>query len=260
MKILICGKGGSGKSTIASLLAKDLQKKGYRILVIDADESNYGLSAQLGLNDPKELMDKIGGKKALMGKMLIARNGGEKTPIFTEDMSIDDIPSDCLSKKDNVYLLQIGKVKHFQEGCACPMGGLSKDFLKHLKLASKDIALIDTEAGVEHLGRGVAGEVNLVLAVLDPSYESVKLSKKITEMVKEGGKPVYFILNKVDDALAEKMATNVGKEQVIAAIPFTSTVQEKGLNGEPLDLNLPSIVSITDFIIKPQKENGAKRQ
>jgi CO dehydrogenase maturation factor len=56
MKILICGKGGSGKSTIASLLAKDQQKKGCRIIVVDADESNYGLSAQLGLNAPQKLI------------------------------------------------------------------------------------------------------------------------------------------------------------------------------------------------------------
>ena len=46
MKVLICGKGGSGKSTIASLLAKDLKTKGYRVLVVNADESNYSLSAQ----------------------------------------------------------------------------------------------------------------------------------------------------------------------------------------------------------------------
>ncbi|MCW4018482.1 MAG: adenylyl-sulfate kinase [Candidatus Bathyarchaeota archaeon] len=47
MKVLICGKDGSGKSTIASLSAKRLQTKGYRILVVDADKSNYGLSVAL---------------------------------------------------------------------------------------------------------------------------------------------------------------------------------------------------------------------
>jgi CO dehydrogenase maturation factor len=229
MKILICGKGGSGKSTTVSLVAKNLTTKGYRVLVVDADESNYGLNQQLGLKEPKELMDQIGGKKALMGKMMIARNGGEKTPIFTEEVGIDEIPPDCLSKKAACTFCS-RKSQALWEGCASPMGGLSKDFLKHLKLAPKDIALIDTEAGVEHLGRGVASEVDLVFAVLDPSYESVKLSKKITEMAKEGGKTVYFILNKVDDALAEKMAASIGKEQVIAVIPFTSAVQEKGIS------------------------------
>jgi len=62
MKILICGKGGSGKSTITAVLSKNLIDSGYRVLVVDADESNFGLSALLGLADPKELMEQIGGK------------------------------------------------------------------------------------------------------------------------------------------------------------------------------------------------------
>ena len=43
MKVLICGKGGSGKSTIAALLAKCVSRRGYQVLVVDSDESNYGL-------------------------------------------------------------------------------------------------------------------------------------------------------------------------------------------------------------------------
>jgi CO dehydrogenase maturation factor len=257
MKILICGKGGSGKSTIASLLAKDLQKKGYRILVVDADESNYGLSAQLGLSDPKELMDQIGGKKALMQKMAAARSCNEKVQIFPEDWSIDDIPNDCVSKKDNLNLLQIGKVKHFGEGCACPMGGLSREFLTHLKLAPKDVAIIDTEAGVEHLGRSVAGNVDIVLAVIDPSYESVKLSKKIVEMAKEGGKTVYFVINKTDNQTAEELAAKIGKEHVISVVPFNVGIQQKGLNGEALDYELGSISTISQFVIQTcEKKNN----
>jgi CO dehydrogenase maturation factor len=188
MKILICGKGGSGKSTSASLLAKDLKTKGYRVLVVDADESNYGLSAQLGMEDPRELMDQLGGKKTVVDKMWATRSTGEKAAIFSESWSIDEIPIEYVSKKDNLYLLQIGKVKHFGEGCACPMGGLSRDFLNRLKLGPKDVAVIDTEAGVEHLGRGVASGVDIILLVLDPSYESIRLSEKVSAMAKEGGK------------------------------------------------------------------------
>ncbi|MGD6935062.1 MAG: AAA family ATPase [Candidatus Bathyarchaeia archaeon] len=250
MKILICGKGGSGKSTVASLLAKDLQKKGYRILVVDTDESNYGLSAQLGLKDPKELLDQIGGKKALGQKMMAARSCNEKLKIFPQEWQIDDIPADCISKKDNLYLLQIGKVKHFGEGCACPMGGLSREFLTNLKLNPKDIAIIDTEAGVEHLGRGVAGNVDIVLAVIDPSYESVKLSKKIVEMAKEGGKTVYFVINKTDSKTAESLAAQIGKEQVISILPFNSSIQKKGLTGDELDLKIGSVSVISQFVIQ----------
>jgi len=249
MKILICGKGGSGKSTITSLLAKDLETKGYRVLVVDADESNYGLSVQLGLEDPKELMDQLGGKKAVVDKMWAGRSAGEKAVIFSESWGIDEIPSECVSKKDNLYLLQIGKVKHFGEGCACPMGGLSRDFLNRLKLGLKDIAVIDTEAGVEHLGRSVESGIDVILLVLDPSYESIRLSEKISAMAKEAGKSVHFVLNKMDKATADKISDKIGKERVIGFVPFTSSIQEKGLSGEELDTTTADITDITNFIL-----------
>lgn len=249
MKILICGKGGSGKSTIASLLAKDLENKGYRVLVVDTDESNYGLSAQLGLEDPKELMDKLGGKKTVVNKMWAGRSAGEKAPIFTESWSIEEIPNECVSKNDNLYLLQIGKVKHFGEGCACPMGGLSRDFLTRLKLGPKDAAVIDTEAGVEHLGRGIANSVDVILMVLDPSYESIRLSEKISAMAKEANKSVHFVLNKMDKTTAEKISNKIGKERVISFIPFSQTIQDKGLSGEELDTQVTDITKLTSFAL-----------
>ncbi|PVX24806.1 MAG: ATP-binding protein [Candidatus Bathyarchaeum sp.] len=256
MKILICGKGGSGKSTISALLAKNLQTKGYRILVIDTDESNYGLSTQLGMQDPKELMEQLGGKKTLLTNMMSAFASGKRNGVFKESWTIDQIPSECVSTKDGLHLLQIGKVKHYGEGCACPMGGLSRDFVHHLKLAPKDIAIIDTEAGIEHLGRGVASGVDTVLMVLDPSYESIKLSKKICTMAGEASKSVYFILNKVDDSLAETMLNKLGKTRVIAQIPFNKSIQEKGLKGEELDINVSELEDITNFVI----QNSQRRQ
>jgi CO dehydrogenase maturation factor len=249
MKILICGKGGSGKSTVASLLAKNLQTEGYRVLVVDTDESNYGLSAQLGLAEPKELMDQIGGKRAVQDKMGRVLGDGHKAPVFTELWSIDDIPPEVVSKKDNLYLVQIGKVKHYGEGCACPMGVLSKDFLNHLKLGAKDVVIIDTEAGVEHLGRGIAGSVDLILGIIDPSYESIMLSKKLSAMADESKKSILFILNKVDADLAAKILAKVGKEKVIGVLPFSKSVQEKGLVGEAVDLRSLDIAVVTRFVL-----------
>jgi CO dehydrogenase maturation factor len=249
MKILICGKGGSGKSTVASLLAKNLQTEGYRVLVVDTDESNYGLSAQLGLAEPKELMDQIGGKRAVQDKMGRVLGDGHKAPVFTELWSIDDIPLEVVSKKDNLYLVQIGKVKHYGEGCACPMGVLSKDFLSHLKLGANDVVIIDTEAGVEHLGRGLAGNVDLILGIIDPSYESIMLSEKLSAMAEESKKSILFILNKVDADLADKILAKVGKEKVIGVLPFSKSVQEKGLVGEAVDLRSLDIAVVTRFVL-----------
>jgi len=247
---MICGKGGSGKSSIASMLAKDLMTKGYRILVVDTDESNYGLSSQLGMKDPKELMDQIGGKEILVNKMLSGFSTGKRNPLLNESWSIDEIPSECIAKKDNLYLLRIGKVKHFGEGCACPMGGLSREFVNNLRLSHKDMVIIDTEAGIEHLGRGTASGVDVILMVLDPSYESLKLSKKISGMAAEAGKSVYFVLNKITDDLAQTMLDTLGKTRVITQIPFDPSIQQKGLKGEELDTNVPGLEELTAFVIQ----------
>ena len=61
MKITICGKGGCGKSTITSLLAKALARRGKEVLVIDSDESNYGLHRQLGMELPGDFTGYFGG-------------------------------------------------------------------------------------------------------------------------------------------------------------------------------------------------------
>ena len=47
MKLILCGKGGSGKSRISALLARAYAARGMRLLVVDSDESNFGLHRQL---------------------------------------------------------------------------------------------------------------------------------------------------------------------------------------------------------------------
>ena len=68
MKVLICGKGGCGKSTVAALLTANMQKRGKRVFLVDADESNIGLYRMLGLDIPEPLMDHLGGEKRIPGK------------------------------------------------------------------------------------------------------------------------------------------------------------------------------------------------
>jgi CO dehydrogenase maturation factor len=259
MKILVSGKGGSGKSTVCSLLAMGLVERGCRVLIVDTDESNFGLGASLGLEDPVELMDHIGGKKAIGEKMRAAFAKGEKepverTPIFDRSWNIEEIPKECLSTRDNINMMQIGKVKHFGEGCACPMGGLSREFLDRLRLGPKDVAIVDTEAGVEHLGRGVEKGIDLILVVLDPSFESLKLAEKFDSMSKEAGKPVYYILNKVDSGASSRMTRQIGKERIIGVLPRDVEVEALSLRGLPLEPSVPGFSAVNDFVIRQMAE------
>ncbi|MFO8099273.1 MAG: P-loop NTPase, partial [Salinibacter sp.] len=62
-KIAVGGKGGSGKSSMVALLASGMRERGYRVLVVDSDESNPGLYRLLGLEGrPAPLLELVGGK------------------------------------------------------------------------------------------------------------------------------------------------------------------------------------------------------
>ena len=89
MKIMLCGKGGCGKSTVTALLAKEFARQGKRVLVIDCDESNYGLHQQLGLELPQDLTNFVGGKQKIM--MLSANGSMNMPPLFAGPISMCSI-------------------------------------------------------------------------------------------------------------------------------------------------------------------------
>jgi len=132
MKISVCGKGGSGKSTVATLLADEALKRGYRVLVVDSDESNLGLFRMLGFDHPPvPLMELVGGKKVLRQKM------GQPSVLSETNIQAAQIPKEYLLQKDGLSMVAIGKILQSLEGCACPMGVLSREFLKKLDLGRR---------------------------------------------------------------------------------------------------------------------------
>lgn len=227
MKLILCGKGGCGKSTISALLARACEKRGMRVLVVDADESNFGLHKQLGLPLPKDFTLFFGFKKGIF------QDGAED--VFADGWTFEDLPEEYVSRGGNVRLMAMGKIAQAGEGCACPMGVLTKTFLEHLKLDDNDIVIVDTEAGVEHFGRGVDRFADAILMIADPSYESVQLAGKIMNMGESFGKPVYLVLNKADEQQCELMKEVLpSNARIIAALPMDREILMSGLRGEVL--------------------------
>jgi len=231
MKIVVCGKGGSGKSTVSALLAREMARRGEKVLVVDIDESNFGLYKQLGFDQPRDFMESLGGKKAITEKLMkFMRSQGREGLKILDDFSIEDIPEELVSGDDSIKLVAIGKIHDFGEGCACPMGALTKDFLGKLRTNGEHI-IVDTDAGIEHFGRGVEAGCDRIVVVVDPSFESVQLSGKISEMGAKIGKEVFIVLNKVDEDSAE-LADLVLKDKVIGALPNDREVFKACLKGK----------------------------
>ncbi len=237
-KIAVCGKGGSGKSTVVALLANSLRGRGYRVLVVDSDESNPGLYRMLGFEKrPEPLLELVGGKKKVF-EALSESSEPPKTMLTEDEIQTSDLPSQYVVEGDHVKLVCIGKILQSLEGCACPMGALSREFLKRLCLQEDEVALVDMEAGIEHFGRGVETSVDSVLAVTEPSFDSLELAEKIGALATEVGmESAWAVLNKVT---SEEIALRLRKElkeramPVIGSIAYDPEVFQAGLDGRPV--------------------------
>jgi CO dehydrogenase maturation factor len=244
MKILVCGKGGCGKSTIAALLAKEIAARNNTVLVIDSDESNIGLHSHLGMQKPDDFMNYFGGKKLLF----------EKTKEVKDRWRLGDLPKDYMTRKGNIRLLSMGKIYQFGEGCACPIKALSSKFLEVFDLRDREFLIADTDAGIEHFGRGVETGVDILLVVIDPSRESILLAKKISELGQQVDKPVYYILNRVSDRETRDFLLNsIDKEKVIAIIPENKEIFMSGLAGNEFNIDVEGIKEIADMLESKKK-------
>jgi len=244
MKICVCGKGGSGKSTVVALLAAEFQRRGKRVLVVDCDESNAGLYWMLGLDaPPSPLMELAGGKKSVQRTLraaLSANGDYQEAPVLArEHLRVGDLPSDYVRGDGNIRLVSIGKIHQTLEGCACPMGVLSREFLKKLRIGHDEVVLVDMEAGVEHFGRGVDTSIDVVLAVVEPSLESVSLAERIRDLTSgAGARFAGATLNKVGpEATQNRLGKALEQRGILplATIPFRNEFVQTALEGSQVE-------------------------
>jgi CO dehydrogenase maturation factor len=250
MKLSVSGKGGSGKSTVTTLLALELRNRGVRPVIVDSDESNSVLYRMLGMaKPPQPLVALAGGRhmvRTLMPPGYTPAESGKGTHVLTQSrILLDDLPSENMIEKDNLRLIVVGKIAEPLEGCACPMGVLGREFLSKLKLRDNEIALVDMEAGIEHFGRGVESGLDAVLIVVEPSFESISLAERIQYLAHGIGVPkVGAVLNKINsELLSAKLCQELKnkKVEVIGAVPYDKTVFNADLEGLALSIGQWSI-------------------
>lgn len=257
-KALIAGRGGSGKSTVTALLAHALASK-ERVVVVDADESNLALGAMLGIEDPEgSIMDFLGGKQTVREKLrsTMRDSGEKKLPFFDDLLKIDEIPPRFVGADENVSWVRIGKVEHSMEGCACPMGFVARSFLKAIYTNPREWVLVDTEAGVEHFGRGVLEGVDIVLVIVEPSREALITARRARQLAEEAGKKCVAVLNKVRDE--KNILTEQLREHgipILGAMPYGNDVAMLNLKGDRLSAEasvFPEVGKIAEALRKMQ--------
>ena len=248
MRVLVFGKGGSGKSTVVALLAKALVKHGFKVLVVDSDESNMTLHRMIGVDAaPSTLTDYLGGRRRVVEALFKCKS--EIDWSFTEK-GISGLPRECVTWQGRLGLLVVGKVSGFGEGCACPLNALTREFLRKVKMSSSEMIIVDTDAGVEHFGRGVEEACDLLLMVVDPTFESLVMAERAEKFAREVGKPLYYVLNKVDEKSRDLLIERIPRDKVLALLCYCNDWIMKSLKGEPLGEPPPEIEKLASFLIE----------
>jgi CO dehydrogenase maturation factor len=246
MKIAVSGKGGVGKTTLSSLLARYWARKGYRVLAVDADP-DANLGSALGI-------DTIGLTPiAKMEDLIYERTESKKGTVggfFKMNPKVDDLPEALSREKDGVRLLIMGTVKKGGGGCICPESVLLKALINHLVLYEKDLVIMDMEAGIEHLGRGTAQGVDRLLIVVEPGQRSIETADKVRQLTQDIGlRHISAVGSKVRNSDQEKfLRDNLAGIDLIGILPFSEEIARADLENRPPSLDDPEIYGAIEKI------------
>ncbi len=195
MKLAVSGKGGVGKTSIASLLVRRLVEQGRNVLAVDADPDT-NLAAGLEFPSPEAITP-----IAEMKDLVFERMGTQPDAVgayFKLNPRVDDIPEKYCVHHDGMRLIVMGMVTGGGRGCACPENAFLKSLLSHLLLGPDEDIVVDMEAGLEHLGRGTVASVDGLVVVVEPSLRSLETLDRVIGLAADIGiKRCWPLANRV---------------------------------------------------------------
>ena len=235
MKIAISGKGGVGKTLLASLLSKIFAEYGYSVIAIDADP-DANLAATLGFPHPEQIIP-----ISEMSDLIEERTGarpGQAAPYFKLNPKVDDIPEKYALKRNGIRLMRMGRIKKGGSGCYCPESTLLQALLTHLLVARNEVVILDMEAGIEHLGRGTAKAVDKLIVVIEPGRRSIETAVNIKKLAAEIGlQNMVVVGNKVrNQSDREFLISSLPGFDFLGFIPYDQAIVDADLADlSPLD-------------------------
>ena len=229
--IAVAGKGGVGKTTLTGLIIQYLGEKGKGpILAVDAD-ANSNLNEVLGV----EVESTLGEVREEVARAEMAKD----SPIPAGMTKADYMEfkfDDALAEDDDFDLLVMGRTQG--KGCYCFVNGLLQAQLQRLE-KNYPYIIVDNEAGMEHISRGVLPSMQTAILVSDCSRRGVQAVGRIAELIKECDmhpQKIGLIINRAPGGVLNQGTREEIEKQglhLLGVVPQDETVFEYDCEGRP---------------------------
>lgn len=231
--VAVAGKGGTGKTTIAALLAHWLSQHG-TVLAVDADPSSnlhmaLGMPLESTVGDIREDM--------LQEVKRGTFNGGMSKQDYLE-WKINE----AVVEGQRIDLVAMGRPEG--PGCYCAANNMLRGCLDRLQ-TQYDYVVMDNEAGMEHLSRQTTRDVDVLLLISDPSLRGISAAARMQELIHELRTSVgriALIVNRVADGVlppAVAEAVQAARLPFLGTLPDHPPVRAGDAEGRPV-VQLPS--------------------
>lgn len=218
--IALSGKGGTGKTTISSLLIRSFIDLGETpVLAVDADP-NANLHEALGVP-----------VRETLGNMREEAFTRHIPPGMNRHDYVRFRFRQALVEAKGFDLIAMGRPEG--SGCYCFANDLLSECMVQLERDYRFI-VIDTEAGMEHISRGTIGKPDLLIIVSDPGARGLRTITRIreiaTDLSLEPGR-IQIVLNRVKSGTAP---VDFGAGKPIAFIPDDPQIEAADLAATPV--------------------------
>jgi len=244
--IAISGKGGTGKTTLATLIIRWLdENRPGSVLAVDAD-ANVNLNDTLGI----KIRDTVGAIREEMKKNV------NNLPVgMTKQQFLEYKIQTSLVETRNFDLIAMGRPEG--PGCYCYANNLLRDILKTLG-ENYNYVVIDNEAGMEHLSRRTTQTIDYLLSVSDATPRGIKMAARISKLLEELDTRVrarFLILNRAPENLTETVIGAIEQEELhlLGVIPEDSVLLKMDRDGTPvynISANSSVYLAVSQFMNK----------
>lgn len=249
--IAVAGKGGVGKTTLCGLLIQYLCETGRcPVLAVDADANSnlnevLGVETEVTLGELREEIERAGVDSRYQIPAGVSKQAYLETRL-----------AKAITEEDDYDLMVMGRSQG--QGCYCFVNGLVQTQIQKMQ-SHYPYVVVDNEAGMEHISRGIIPKMETAILVSDCSRRGVQAAGRIAKLMEELNfkpKQTGLIINRAPNGILDQGTLEEIQKQnlhLLGVVPHDDMVYRFDCDGKPtvqLPKDSPVRVALKEIVDK----------